>query len=230
MSFGSRWRGYWQSSRAPAPDRLGDLLFPFPRPARGAFPAPPPRKKTCRIRASRVCRRLPDTMRKRAAMLVAPGQAQTRESQRAGFSQPLEGRKGEVSEGLASAGAVDDREGATSAAGARLVALHVANFFLDCGRRPRHSAARYPCMSHTPVPWVARHIIVHACATRQGPECFTSADTPRDRRFCDFHEAQKFCLQTWVELSPRWKVATYVFFGWELLIPDHGRPGGRWSR
>ena len=55
--------------------------------------------------------------------------AQTRESQRAPFSQPLEGRKGEVSEGLASAGAVDDREGATSAAGARLVALHVANFF-----------------------------------------------------------------------------------------------------
>ena len=95
--------------------------------------------------------------------------AQTRESQRAPFSQPLEGRKGEVSEGLASAGAVDDREGATSAAGARLVALHVANFFLDCGRRPRHSAARSQCMSHTPVPWVARHIIVHACATQRGP-------------------------------------------------------------
>ena len=169
MSFGSRWRGYWQSSRAPAPDRLGDLLFPFPRPARGAFPAPPPRKKTCRIKCNRGCRRPWIARRKRGAMLVALGQAQTRESQRAGFSQPLEGRKGEVSEGLASAGAVDDREGATSAAGARLVALHVANFFLDCGRRPRHSAARSQCMSHTPVLWVARHSIVHACATQRGP-------------------------------------------------------------
>ena len=131
VSFGSRWRGYWQSSRAPAPDRLGDLLFPFPRPARGAFPAPPPRKKTCRIKTIDE-RRWPLTDRgRRAAVINGLDQAQTRESRRAPFSQPLEGRKGEVSEGLASAGAVDDREGATSAAGARLVALHVANFFLD---------------------------------------------------------------------------------------------------
>ena len=169
MNFGSRWRACCPSSRAPAPARLGDLLFPFPRPARGAFPAPPPRTKTCRSWTTRGCR-LPLIDRgRRAAVMNGLGQAQTRESQRAGFSQPLEGRKGEVSEGLASAGAVDDREGATSAAGARLVALHVANFFLDCGRRPRHSAARSQCMSHTPVPWVARHIIVHACTTQRGP-------------------------------------------------------------
>ena len=41
---------------------------------------------------------------------------------------------------------------------------------------------------------------------------FTWRGLTRDHHFFDFHEQQKFCMRTWIELLTCWKVNLYVCF------------------
>ena len=121
-------------------------------------------------------------MWERTALVGDPTPWQNRESQPPPFSRPLQSRKGRVPEAPDLAEPTDGREVAVRAPGATLVGAHVARFFCLSGRRLCRSAVRCRCMTHTQVPWRARDIIVHACATLQGLEWSTSENTARDHQ------------------------------------------------